>query len=85
MPGASNCVADALSRVPAKWSEIDSHPDSTFMALVTIPTFGIAQQLQKENDSYPFLLAFYQQHAEGILSIPYSIVNGLVLHKIQTT
>ncbi|PNX80974.1 Ty3/gypsy retrotransposon protein, partial [Trifolium pratense] len=80
-PGASNRVADALSRVPGEWSEADSPPDTSFMALVTTPTFGIVQQLQKENASDPFLLAFHQQHTEGILPIPYSIINGLVLHK----
>jgi hypothetical protein len=80
-PGVSNRVADALSRVPAEWSKNPDCDDPSLLALVTTPTFGIIQQLHKENASDPFLLAFHQQHAKGTLVSPYSIMNGLVVHK----
>lgn len=78
-PGASNKVADALSRVPAAWPDWDSPDSSALLALVSSPTFGIIQQLRKENASDSFLLAFHEKFAQATLMFPYSISNGLVL------
>jgi len=80
-PGASNKVADALSRVPADWP-IEEHIEqqSAFIALVSSPTFGIVSQLKKENTSDSFFLEFHNQSSQGTLVAPYTIVNGMLLN-----
>ncbi|MCI46034.1 Ty3/gypsy retrotransposon protein, partial [Trifolium medium] len=77
-PGASNKVADALSRVPADWPESESIP--SFHALVSSHTHHIVLQLQQDNVSDPFYKVFHDQHAQGVLPHPYAVVNGILLH-----
>jgi len=76
--GASNKVADALSRVPADWP--DCEHTSALRALVSSPTYGIITQLQKDNASDSFYQTFHEQHAQGLLLYPYTIMNGVLLH-----
>jgi hypothetical protein len=80
-PGNSNKVADALSRVPADWPTDSDPPSSMLCALVSMPTFSILQQLQQENVTDKFLLEFHHKLSQGTLPYPYSIVNGVLLHK----
>lgn len=80
-PGASNKVADALSRVPAEWPEDSVIGSPAFQALVSQPTFSIIQQLQQENTTDPFLIELHNKQLQGTLSYPFSVVQGLVVHK----
>lgn len=74
-------MAYALSPVQADWPFIESEDSAALLPLVLGPTFTIMQQLRQENLTDSFLQVFHVKHQQGTLEPPFSIVQGLVLHK----
>ncbi|VFR00835.1 unnamed protein product [Cuscuta campestris] len=72
--GASNRVADALSRIHDTSEEVHT------LLTISVPVSSLMAELQQENQVQEDLVKRHREHQQGELAEPYSVVDGLLYH-----
>ncbi|VFQ68963.1 unnamed protein product [Cuscuta campestris] len=73
--GASNRVADALSRIHDTSEEVHT------LLTISVPVSSLMAELQQENQVQEDLVKRHREHQQGELAEPYSVVDGLLYHR----